>query len=187
MKKKDRDILIASVAGGALVVAGIAASIYFKKRRTIPYGVEAVKNFNIKKYLGKWYEIARLDYRFEKNLDNVTAEYYLNKDGSIKVVNSGYNFKKSEKEESVGKAIFAGSADVGMMKVSFGAPFYAGYNVIAIDKDYKYALVSGSTRRNLWILSRKTYIPDNIKEDYINKARTLGFNTDALIWSEHRD
>lgn len=183
-KKETHNSLVKGVVGGTILAATVA--IYMNSHRTIPYGVKAVKPFDIKKYLGKWYEMARLDYHFEKSLDNVSAEYSLNKDGSVRVVNSGYNYKKSQKEESVGIAKFVGTTDEAKLKVSFWGPFYSGYNVIAIDKNYKYALVAGKSRKYLWVLSRETSIPEEVKKDYIEKAKSLGFKVNKLIWSDHK-
>lgn len=152
---------------------------------TIPDGVVAVKPFDKAKYLGKWYEIARLDFRFERNLNNTTAQYSINEDGTIKVVNRGYNYEKKKWAEAVGIAKFVGESDVAMLKVSFFRPFYAGYNVMAIDKDYKFALVCGDKLSYLWILSRETTIPEDIRQNYLSIAKNLGFNTSALIWVEH--
>ena len=152
---------------------------------TIPRGVVAVKPFNKEKYLGKWYEIARLDFRYERNLNNTTAEYSLNDNGSIKVDNRGFNYEKGKYEQAIGKAKFVSSEDIAMLKVSFFGPFYAGYNVIALDEEYKYALVSGDRLRYLWILSRETTIPDEVKRKYLKIAENLGFKTSELVWVEH--
>jgi len=168
---------------GAILFATVTA-ILVSSCRTIPKNAKAVKPFDKKKYLGKWYELARFDYRFEKNLNNVTATYSLKEDGSIKVDNKGYNFKKNEWEESIGKAKSAADPEEAKLKVSFFGPFYAGYNVLAIDKDYKYALVAGKNLNYLWLLSREKTIPENIKQDYLNKAREIGYKTDELVWVE---
>ena len=100
-------------------------------------------------------------------------------------MNQGFNYRKNKYEKAEGKAKFVKSKDVGMLKVSFFGPFYSGYNVIAIDKDYKYSLVCGKNLKYLWILSREKTIPDDIRRDYIAKAKSLGYNTDELIWVEH--
>lgn len=152
---------------------------------TIPKGAEAVKNFEQEKYLGKWYEIARMVFKFERNLNNTTAEYSLNENGTIRVDNKGYNTVKKEWSQAIGKAKFVGSNDVAMLKVSFFGPFYAGYNVIAIDPEYQYALVAGKDLSYLWILSRETSIPDEIKSNYLTIAKELGYNTSELLWVEH--
>ncbi|MCL4165473.1 UNVERIFIED_CONTAM: hypothetical protein GTU68_043952, partial [Idotea baltica] len=102
---------------------------------TIPKGATAVQPFDKADYLGKWYEIARLDFKFEKNLNNTTAEYSLREDGKIKVLNQGFNTVKEEWNKAVGKAKFVGDENIAKLKVSFFGPFYAGYNVIAIDAD----------------------------------------------------
>lgn len=152
---------------------------------TIPEGAEAVKPFEKEKYLGKWYEIARLDFKFEKDLNNTTAEYSLNDNGTIKVDNKGYNYKKDKWVQAIGKAKFVKNENIAMLKVSFFGPFYSGYNVIALDNNYKYALVAGKNLDYLWILSRETQIPDNIKSKYLKIAEDIGYNTSDLIWVEH--
>ncbi|RNC66263.1 lipocalin [Proteiniphilum sp. X52] len=152
---------------------------------TIPKGVQAVSPFDADKYLGKWYEIARLDFKFEKDLNNTTAEYSLNEDGTIKVVNRGYNYVKKEWKEAIGKAKFVESPDIAKLKVSFFGPFYAGYNVVALDKDYRYALVIGKSPKYMWILSREKTIPEEIRKDYLRKAKEIGVKTEKLIWVKH--
>ncbi|MCJ7935179.1 MAG: lipocalin family protein [Chryseobacterium sp.] len=151
----------------------------------IPKGATAVNNFDVKKYLGRWYEIARFDYRFEKNMDNVTAEYSENPDGTIKVDNKGYHYVKKEWKESVGEARFVKDKTEARLKVAFFKPFWASYNVIDIDKDYQYALVAGSSLKYLWILSRTTTIPESIRQRFIEKAKKIGYQTDELIWVKH--
>lgn len=167
-----------------LLGAGIAVVLY-SCGTTIPKNAKAVTNFDKSKYLGKWYEIARLDFKYEKGLNNVTAEYSLNDNGTIQVDNKGYNVKKEKWEESIGKAKFVKSDNIGMLKVSFFGPFYAGYNVIAVDENYKYALVAGESLKYMWILSRETTIPETIKADYLIKAQEIGYNILDLVWTKH--
>lgn len=152
---------------------------------TIPEGAIAVNSFNKSKYLGKWYEIARIDFKFEKNLNNTTAEYSLNDNGTIKVDNKGYDTLTKKWKQSIGKAKFLSSEDVAMLKVSFFGPFYGGYNVVAIDDEYKYALVAGGSLDYLWILSRETSIPETIRTEYLSVAKEIGYDTSRLIWVEH--
>jgi apolipoprotein D and lipocalin family protein len=151
----------------------------------IPKGAKAVSPFELDRYLGVWYEIARLDMKFEKDLNNVTATYSMNENGTVKVNNQGYNYVINEWKQAIGKAKFAENTNEAKLKVSFFGPFYAAYNVIALDKDYKYALVCGPNLKYLWILSREKTIPENIKSDYLNIAREIGFSVDELIWVEH--
>lgn len=164
-----------------LTVIGIA----FSSCATIPKGAEAVTPFDKTRYLGKWYEIARLDFKYERDLNNTTAEYSLNDDGTIRVNNQGYNYVKEEWSQAIGKAKFAGDENVAMLKVSFFGPFYSGYNVIALDSDYQYALVAGKNLKYLWILARETTIPDEVRERYLKIAQEIGYNTSRLIWVEH--
>lgn len=161
------------------------ALLVFASCKTIPQGAKAVTPFDKNKYLGKWYEIARLDFKYERDMNNTTAEYSLNDNGSIKVVNRGYNYKTNEWKEAKGKAKFRGDTNVAMLKVSFFGPFYGGYNVIALDPEYKYALVAGKNLDYLWILARETSIPESIKQEYLKKAEDIGYKTSDLIWVEH--
>lgn len=165
-----------------VALLGVVAIAVLQSCKTIPKGAVAIKPFDSKKYLGTWYEIARLDFRFERNLNNTTANYSFNPDGSIKVVNRGYNYKTSRWKQSTGKAKFAGDKTEAKLKVSFFGPFYAGYNVISLDADYKYALVAGKNLDYLWLLSREKTIPKNIQQDYLQKANALGYDTAALVW-----
>lgn len=170
----------------ALVASAAAATVMaLTSFRTLPKGAVPVKPFDLKKYLGKWYEIARLDYKWEKHMDNVTATYSLKDNGDIRVDNKGYDLKKEKWEESIGKAKPVADPEEARLKVSFFGPFYAGYNVIAIDPNYRYALVVGESTNYMWILSRETTIPDDVKQDYLKQAETLGFKTENLIWPKH--
>ena len=172
------------LALGSLAIL-TATMVVLNSCSSIPKGANAIKDFNKEKYLGKYYEIARLDFVFEKNLNNTTAEYSLNEDGSIKVVNRGFNFIKSKNVESVGKAKFVNDSNEGKLKVSFFGPFYSGYNILAIDSDYKYVLVVGENLKYMWLLSRDKTMPENIKENYLKMAKDLGYDTSALIWVKH--
>jgi apolipoprotein D and lipocalin family protein len=150
----------------------------------LPNGATAISPFDSNRYLGTWYEIARFDFRFERNLINVTANYSLKPDGTLKVTNRGYNTVKNKWNEAIGKAKFVDKHNAASLKVSFFGPFYGAYNVIALDKDYKYALVVGSNTNYMWILSREKSIPKTIKQQYISMAQELGFETDKLIWTK---
>ncbi len=115
----------------------------------------------------------------------MTANYSLNDNGTIRVDNRGYDTVKGEWGQAIGKAKFAKVENIGMLKVSFFGPFYAGYNVLAIDPDYKYALVGGSKFKNLWILSREITIPKEIEDNYLKIVKEAGYNTSDLLWVEH--
>lgn len=168
-----------------LIGAMVTALAFLSSCATIPKGAAAIGSFDKAKYLGKWYEIARYDFVFEKNLNNTTAEYGLREDGKISVVNRGYNYVTKKFSQANGKAKFRGADTVGELEVSFFGPFYAAYNVIAIDKDYKYALVAGKNLKYLWILSREKTIPGEVKENYLSVAKSIGYDTSKLIWVEH--
>lgn len=150
-----------------------------------PKGIEPVSPFDLQRYLGQWYEIARLDHSFERGLSDIGATYSLNEDGSVRVENHGYDIERKEWKKAIGRAVFTGDATRGALKVSFFGPFYGGYNVIALDPAYRWSLVMGPDRSYLWILSRDKQLPINIRDMLLQKARAAGVDTDKLIWVSH--
>ncbi len=167
-----------------VVVAGIAAFGFtgLNSCTSVPEGIKPVTGFNQQKYLGKWYEIARLDHRFERGLSNVSAEYSVKDGGGIKVLNRGYEDEKGEWSEAEGKAYFVDSPDKAHLKVSFFGPFYGSYVVFELDGDYQYSYVTGNSRDYLWFLSRTPTITAEQKQAFLKKTKDLGFDTDALIF-----
>jgi apolipoprotein D and lipocalin family protein len=152
----------------------------------IPEGVSPITGFDVNRYLGTWYEIARLDHSFERGLEQVTADYSLRDDGGIRVVNQGYNSSKQRWEKAEGKAYFTAGSDVGRLKVSFFGPFYGGYNIIDLDHDsYQYALVSGPDTSYLWILARDPGLDESIIKQLLEKASRHGFDVNEMIFVSH--
>lgn len=149
---------------------------------TPPKDMKIVDNFQLPRYLGTWYEIAQLDHSFERGLDNVTANYSPRDDGGVKVINRGYNAKKQQWQESIGKAYFIGSPQQASLKVSFFGPFYGGYNVIDLDDEYQHALIAGPNREYLWILSRTPTIDNQTRDRLVSVAKHYGFPVEELIW-----
>ena len=148
----------------------------------MPATVSPVKEFEIDRYLGKWYEIARLDHSFERGLERVTAEYSRRDDGGIAVINRGFSPEKNEWKQAKGKAYFVNDSDEGYLKVSFFGPFYGSYVVFELDKqNYEYAFVSGPDLSYLWLLSRKPVLPKAIVDRFIARSKELGFDTEKLI------
>ncbi len=139
-----------------------------------------VKNFELNKYLGEWYEIARYDNRFEKNLIKVKAEYILQDNGKIKVVNTGYNTIEKVKKNITGTA-YSENPKIGQLRVSFFRPFYSYYNIILIDENYTYAVVLGSSNDYLWILGRETKMNQKTYSYILEKISSMGFDTEKLI------
>lgn len=153
---------------------------------SIPENIKPVDNFVLEKYLGRWYEIARLDHSFERSLTKVSADYSLRDDGGIKVINRGYSEKDQKWKEATGRAYFVKSPDIGHLKVSFFGPFYGAYVIFELDhKNYQYSVVCGPDRSYLWILARTQRIDDDLKNILIAKAKALGFETDKLIFVDH--
>lgn len=180
MKKQNWLIAVAAATGATAV--GVAA--YKLLSEDIPKGATAVQPFDKSRYMGTWYEIARLPSFIEKNLKNVIEEYTDNGDGTLTVVTRAVNTKTNELKEATGKIKSAGAEDSGMLKVSYLGPFYLAYNVLDIDEDYKYALISASNLSYLWLLSRETSIPDDIKKRFLTKAQAIGFPIEKLEWQD---
>jgi apolipoprotein D and lipocalin family protein len=152
----------------------------------MPTKIQAVQNFDASRYLGKWYEIARLDHTFERGLSNVSATYTLRNDGGIDVLNRGFDKKSGLWKQAKGRAYFVKEKNVGRLKVTFFWPFYGGYNVIALDSEnYSYSLVCGPNRSYLWILAREKTLNKSLTDKLVKTAENLGFSTDKLIFVEH--
>ncbi|MCK7477231.1 MAG: lipocalin family protein [Candidatus Moduliflexus flocculans] len=147
-----------------------------------PSGVTPITGFELERYLGQWYEIARLDHSFERGLSNVSATYSPREDGGVAVLNRGYDGRTGTWKDVEGRAYFIGEPTVGSLKVSFFGPFYGGYHIVALDKvNYSYAMISGPSRDYLWILARTRQLPPAVLEELLQQAKALGFATDQLI------
>jgi len=151
----------------------------------MPPGVDPVDGFELDRYLGKWYEIARLDHSFERGLTHVTAEYSRREDGGVRVLNRGFSIETGDWKETEGKAYFVESPNLGYLKVSFFGPFYGSYIVFELDKDaYQYAFISGPDTSYLWLLARTPTVSNGVLERFGERATELGFDTDAVILVE---
>lgn len=163
---------------GVALLAGCAST-------SPPPGITAVTPFDLQRYQGRWYELARLDHRFERGLTDVSATYQPQSDGSVRVVNRGFDAATSQWREAVGKAFFTGEPTTASLKVSFFGPFYGGYHVAALDKDYRWALVVGPDRGYCWVLARDKRLTPAQREVITARAQALGIETSALIWVSH--
>lgn len=149
-----------------------------------PEGIEPVKSFELEPYLGKWYEIARLDHSFERGLSNITAEYQLREDGGVTVINRGYSKEDQSWKQAEGKAYFVDDSSTGHLKVSFFGPFYSSYIIFDLDENYNYAFISGYNHDYLWLLSRKPEVDSETLNRFKKTALEKGFNIDELILVE---
>ena len=144
----------------------------------------AVNEFDANRYMGKWYEVARFDFRWQKNLKNVTANYTMQSDNTIKVDNQGTDITSLERKQSIGKAKFNGDPNRGALKVAFFGPFYSEYNVVKIDPDYRYAMVFGKNTDYVWLLSRDKTMPEDVKRNYLDLAQRSGYDLSRLVWTQ---
>jgi apolipoprotein D and lipocalin family protein len=152
----------------------------------MPEKVTPVKQFEVNRYLGKWYEIARLDHSFERGLEQVTAEYALREDGGISVTNRGYSDRDKEWKTAKGKAYFVNNKNEGYLKVSFFGPFYGSYVIFGLDQEnYQYAYISGPNNSYLWLLARTPELQQKIVDNFILRSKALGFDVGKLIFVRH--
>jgi apolipoprotein D and lipocalin family protein len=152
----------------------------------MPAGVIPVKDFDVDRYMGKWYEIARLDHSFERGLEQVTAQYSKREDGGVTVINRGYSSSDSQWSEAEGKAFFVNEPVEAYLKVSFFGPFYGSYVVFELDKEaYQYAFISGPDASHLWFLSRTPQVDEAMMGRFVERAAALGFDTAQLIFPRH--
>src|ERR1700761_8241874 len=178
MKKGKALIGVAAAAG----IAGIAYALWPKKK--IP-GSAIIDPFDKERYLGKWNEVARLPNLIEKDLRDLTEEYSLNADGTIKVVTRAFNPVKNKAVEATGTIKFKGAETRGQLEVAYFLPIYLDYNILDIDEAYRYALVSGNSRKYLWLLSRESGLPEEVKQRFLDKAAALGFDIARLEWMDN--
>lgn len=142
-----------------------------------------ITGFDLNKYLGTWYELARFDHSFERGLSNVTATYSMRDDGKVRVINRG--MKDGKESVAEGKAKMNGEATTGHLKVSFFWIFYADYIILSLDKNYETAIVASTSDKYLWFLSRKPEVSAEKKNEMIQFAKDAGFDTSKLIWVSH--
>lgn len=157
-----------------------------QNEKPIEMNTTTVKELDLQRYLGTWYEIARFDHSFERNLVGVTATYSMRDDGKIRVVNQGYKntlFGKSSIAE--GKAKLTG--EPGKLKVSFFWIFYADYYIMELGENYEWALIGSKSDKYLWILSRTPKLEDNVKNLILHHATKRGYDTSKLIWVEQKE
>jgi apolipoprotein D and lipocalin family protein len=164
-----------SVLGLILFLQGCALSI--------PVGVAPVAGFDVNQYLGRWYEIARLDNRFQRGLEQVTATYSLQEDGSICVENTGWHNQTRKKKTVIGKAKLVGNKQIGHLKVSFWGPFYSSYVVFYLENDYSVAMVCGSSKNYCWLLARKPVLSEGAIVKYLKIAQESGFAVEDFIYA----
>ncbi len=147
-----------------------------------PAGIKPVTNFQLERYLGVWYEIARLDHRFERDLGQVTATYRLQKDGSIQVENAGTHIKTGKRKTALGKAKPVENLQTAHLKVSFWGPFYSSYIVFYLEEDYSVAMVCSHTKDFCWILARKPVLTQEQLDKYCQILKEKGFAVESLIY-----
>ncbi|RCV91521.1 lipocalin family protein [Billgrantia montanilacus] len=162
-------------------IAALSISLVLSACTGTPKGTQPVAGFALERYLGQWYEIARFDHSFERGLDCVTADYTLRDDGGVRVINRGVNLETGEEDEAEGRAYFVRDESVAHLKVSFFGPFYGGYNVLVLDDEYRWALVSGPTRDYLWILARDPQLDPAVYRKLVEDAERMAFPVGELI------
>lgn len=153
----------------------------------VPEGIEPVRDFDAERYLGTWYEIARLDHGFERGLTHVRADYARREDGGIAVTNRGWDADDGAWDAARGKAYFVEDPGTAYLKVSFFGPFYGAYVVFELDPDYRWALVTGPNRNYLWLLARDPLLDADLRDEILARAEAAGFDLEELILVPQED
>ena len=164
-----------------LFFAALIAGVLPVMAGTKDFDNSTVDEFDLNRYLGTWYEIAKYDHSFERGMDNAMAEYILQDNGTVFVMNTAWKDGKFKVAE--GKAKYPDpQGDPGALKVSFFWFFYSEYNVMMVDEDYTISLVGSKKENYLWILSR-TPVPDqDLLQSVLDEAESRGYDTSKLIW-----
>lgn len=149
-----------------------------------PEGIQPVTGFDANRFTGHWHEVARIDHSFERGLRQASATYSRNDDGSLHVINRGYDPRRMEWKEVEGTARFTGDPTRAALQVSFFGPFAGGYNVVALDENYQWAMVMGSSRDHLWILSRTPYLSWHVRDHLVERARIMGVDVGKIVWAQ---
>ena len=170
------------------LAVGVGATVLLAGCAVSPPGGKFVpiRPFDAQRYMGTWYEMARIDHGFQKGLVNARADYTLQSDGTVKVVNQGYHPEKQEQKRIEGVAKFVGEPTVAALKVSFFGPFYGGYNVVALDEGYQTALVVGESADYFWLLTRNPDMPEAEVNQWLQKAQALGVDLGKVIRTRKR-
>ena len=168
------------------IILLIISSLLLSGCLGMPESIKPVDGFNLNNYLGKWYEIARLDHSFERGLSQVTANYSIKDDGGVRVINKGFSIKNNEWQEAEGKAYFVDTTTEGYLKVSFFGPFYGSYVVFELEhENYQYAFISGPNTDYLWLLSRTTSVEPEVMQKFLKMSKERGFTIEDLIYVNH--
>ena len=146
--------------------------------------LEVVPHVELEKYLGKWYEIAHLPFRFEDGCTDITATYSLSKDGNVSVLNEC--LKDGKLKQAKGKAKVVDKSTGAKLKVTFFWPFSADYWIINLGENYDYAVVGSPSRKYLWILNRTPQMDDKLFSQLIESVKSKGFNVENLIKTSHK-
>lgn len=176
--------MLTLICGLILVISCSSCSAKLSKKN---FDNSTVKELDLTRYLGTWYEIARFDHRFERDMQGVTAQYSIREDGLIKVLNSGYKKSLDGKcKEAEGKARIPNPAEPAKIEVAFFWNFWGDYYVMELADDYRYALVGSSAKKYLWILSRTPKLPQADLDFIIRRIKERGYDVQKLIWVQHK-
>jgi apolipoprotein D and lipocalin family protein len=181
MKRKTAESLWWLGVGIAVAATGIALASKATGAMRAAGPLQTVDHVDLQRYLGTWYEIARYPNRFERNCDSdTTARYSLRGDGKIEVVNSCR--KPNGETKSVhGAAKIVDPVSNAKLKVTFFWPFSGDYWVVALGKNYEYAVVGEPSRRYLWVLSRTPHLDPEIYRGILHRVEQLGYVPTRLV------
>ena len=177
----SRSFIWPLVVGATALMAVLTLSACTTPRT--PDGIQAVSGFDVDRYTGHWHEVGRIDHSSERGLTQTSATYSRNADDTVKVVNRGYDPVRKQWKEAEGTASFVDDPTRAALKLSFFGPFYGGYNVVALDENYQWAMVVGSSTDYLWILSRTSTLPVDVREHLLERAQAMGIDPKRILWA----
>ncbi|MNZ79556.1 Outer membrane lipoprotein Blc precursor [compost metagenome] len=159
------------------LVCSLSACTY-----STPQRIQVIQNFDAARYAGSWYVLARIDHPEEQGLVQTGVHYRSHSDGSLSMVQRGLDPASRQWSKRVSLAQPAGSPSQGALKISPLGPFSSAYNVVALDADYRWALVLGASADRAWVLSRTASLPAQASASLLQQARSAGVNIEQLLW-----
>ena len=179
----NKTFLVVGTAAFVVLTAAIGTLIVRAQPPKTGLDTSTIDSLDIARYMGRWYELARFDHPFERNMELVTVNYTLKPDGTVEVVNSGYNTRRGKFKQSRGTARTV-EGRTGELEVTFFLNFWSPYKVLELAPDYSYALVGSNSDKYLWILSRTPRLSSAVLSEILVRAEERGYDTDRLIWVE---
>lgn len=169
--------LLAMLLCGLVFACGLSAHTH-----PVPRDIAVIQNFDAQRYAGPWFVLARMDHPAEQRLIQTGVYYRSNADGSLSMVQRGLDPERRQWTKRESLALPAGAAHEGALKISSHGTVTSDYHVVALDADYRWALVLGNSAERVWVLSRSPVLRPADRANVLHQARLAGVNTEQLLW-----